>query len=147
MQYRPTAPELLTALADLLETTLLPALPPELRHQARVGAHLARMLERELTLAPASEPPDDTAPVGPGQAAARFDTTADLGTPLGAGPSDGADLRDGLGRFNGPGEELVATVGAGDEVAGDETLWAALVRVVRADLAVAKPGYDAWEGE
>ncbi|MGV9664132.1 hypothetical protein [Nocardia niigatensis] len=90
MQYRPTAPELLSALADLLETTLLPALPPELRHQARVGAHLARMLEREVTLP--AHPPD-----------------------------------------------LPAT--------DDDALWAALVPVVRADLAVAKPGYDAWEGE
>ncbi|MFE3188153.1 hypothetical protein ACFXHA_04035 [Nocardia sp. NPDC059240] len=90
MQYRPTAPELLTALADLLETTLLPALPPDLRHQARVGAHLARMLERELTLDTAPEPPSSN----------------------------------------------------------DDTLaWAALVPIVRADLAVAKPGYDAWEGE
>ncbi|MEC3956088.1 hypothetical protein VMT65_23835 [Nocardia sp. CDC153] len=90
MQYRPTAPELLTALADLLERTLLPALPPELRHQARVGAHLARMLERELTLESLPDPP---------------------------------------------------------EVTDDEALWAALVPVVRADLAIAKPGYDAWEGE
>ncbi|GAB2536461.1 hypothetical protein [Nocardia heshunensis] len=92
MQYRPTAPELLTALAELLETTLLPALPPELRHQARVGAHLARVLQRELTLHPADGLPDDP-------------------------------------------------------VADDERRWAALVPVVRADLAVAKPGYDAWEGE
>ncbi|AYF77519.1 hypothetical protein D7D52_31080 [Nocardia yunnanensis] len=91
MQYPPTAPELLTALADLLETRLLPALPPELRHEARVGAHLARMLERELSL--------DAAP--------EFDATA----------------------------------------VPEERWWAALVSVVRADLAVAKPGYDAWEGE
>ncbi|MEC3917143.1 hypothetical protein [Nocardia sp. CDC160] len=90
MQYRPTAPELLTALADLLETTLLPALPPELRHEARVGAHLARMLERELTLEAPPDPP---------------------------------------------------------EVTDDEALWAALVPIVRADLAIAKPGYDAWERE
>ncbi|MVU83779.1 hypothetical protein GPX89_41910 [Nocardia sp. ET3-3] len=91
MQYRPTAPELLTALADLLEATLLPALPPELRHQARVGAHLARMIERELTL-----------------------------------PAVSADVAD---------------------ADSEERLWEALVAQVRADLAVAKPGYDAWEGE
>lgn len=102
MQYRPTAPELLTALADLLEITLMPALPPDLRHQARVGAHLARMLERELTVGTAPEPPDEATP----------------------GVED-----------------------PGDGVADDELRWAALVSVVRADLAVAKPGYDAWEGE
>ncbi|MEU1205136.1 hypothetical protein [Nocardia sp. NPDC005825] len=93
MQYRPTAPQVLAALAELLESRLLPALPPELRHQARVGAHLARVLERELTVEP---PPESDTPVD------EFD---------------------------------------------DAALWAALVPVVRADLAVAKPGYDAWEGE
>ncbi|MFI1917405.1 hypothetical protein [Nocardia sp. NPDC020380] len=98
MQYRPTATELLTTLAELLEETLLPAVPPELRHQARVGAHLARLLERELRL-------------GPEAARRERETRAQLD------PADEAGL------------------------------WAALVEIVRADLAIAKPGYDAWEGE
>ncbi|MFJ4651323.1 DUF6285 domain-containing protein [Nocardia sp. NPDC088792] len=98
MQYRPTATELLTTLAELLEDTLLPALPPELRHQARVGAHLARLLERELRL-------------GPETARREREARADLD------PADEAEL------------------------------WAALVEIVRADLSIAKPGYDAWEGE
>ncbi|WP_327147302.1 DUF6285 domain-containing protein [Nocardia sp. NBC_01329] len=98
MQNRPTAAELLESLAELLENTLLPALPPDLRHRARVGANLARILGREVELGPA------------------------------------AVLRE---------QELLAAVPVGD----DEALWQALAEVVRADLAIAKPGYDSWEGE
>jgi len=101
VQNRPTAAELLESLAELLEDTLLPALPPDLQHRARVGANLARILGREVELGPA--------------AAARE-------------------------------AELSAAVSAG-EVDDDEALWRALTDVVRADLAIAKPGYDSWEGE
>lgn len=99
MQNRPTAAELLESLAELLEDTLLPALPPDLQHRARVGANLARILGREAEL-------------GPAAAAARE-------------------------------QELLAAVPVGD----DDALWQALTEVVRADLAIAKPGYDSWEGE
>ncbi|MCP2293810.1 hypothetical protein APR11_000214 [Nocardia amikacinitolerans] len=51
-QYRPSAPELLTALAELLEDTLLPELPEGLRHSARVGANVARILRREWEALP-----------------------------------------------------------------------------------------------
>ncbi|MEU8899637.1 DUF6285 domain-containing protein [Nocardia sp. NPDC048505] len=98
MQYRPSAAELLESLAELLEDSLMPALPPDLRHRARVGANLARIVRREVEL---------------GAAAAR---------------------REG---------ELLDAVPDGDERAR----WQALVEVVRADLAIAKPGYDGWEGE
>ncbi|WP_328393013.1 DUF6285 domain-containing protein [Nocardia sp. NBC_00416] len=98
MQNRPTAAELLESLAELLESTLLPALPPELQHRARVGANLARILGREVELGPA--------------AAARE-------------------------------KELLDAVPPGD----DEALWQALTEIVRADLAIAKPGYDSWAGE
>jgi hypothetical protein len=54
MQYRPTAAELLSALATLLDDILLPALPPGLQHQARVGGNIARILEREQLLGPAA---------------------------------------------------------------------------------------------
>lgn len=98
MQNRPTAAELLESLAELLEETLLPALPADLQHRARVGANLARILGREAELGAA--------------AAARE-------------------------------KELLEAVPAGDEAA----LWHALTAVVRADLAIAKPGYAGWEGE
>ncbi|MFC9994202.1 DUF6285 domain-containing protein [Nocardia sp. NPDC127526] len=98
MQNRPSAAELLEALAELLEGTLMPALPPALQHRARVGANLARIVQREIEFGPAA-----------GQ------------------------------REN----ELLAVVPEGDERA----LWQALTEVVRADLEIAKPGYDTWEGE
>lgn len=98
MQNRPTAAELLESLAELLEDTLLPAVPAELQHRARVGANLARILGREVHLGP------------------------------------DAAYRE---------RELLAAVPEGD----DEALWRALTEVVRADLAIAKPGYDSWDGE
>ncbi|MBF6247123.1 hypothetical protein IU471_26625, partial [Nocardia elegans] len=52
MQNRPSAAELLESLAELLEDTLLPALPPALQHRARVGANLARIVRREVELGP-----------------------------------------------------------------------------------------------
>ncbi|MFC8525676.1 DUF6285 domain-containing protein [Nocardia sp. NPDC057227] len=98
MQYRPSARELLDDLAELLGEVLLPALPPELRHRARVGANLARILAREAELGPAAAEREQRA---------------------------------------------LAALPAGDEHAE----WAALVEIARADLAIAKPGYDAWTGE
>ncbi|MGK8520212.1 DUF6285 domain-containing protein [Nocardia asteroides] len=98
MQNRPSAAELLESLAELLEQTLLPALPAELRHKARVGANLARIVRREIESGPAAVEEE---------------------------------------------RALLAAVPDGD----DDRLWAALVSVVRADLAIAKPGYDAWAGE
>jgi hypothetical protein len=96
MQYGPTVAQLLAAVAELLQNTLLPALPPGLQHQARVGANVVRIVGRELEL---------------GADAARREA------------------------------ELLAAVPADD----DDALWHALVEVVRHDLAMAKPGYDAWE--
>ncbi|MET9286648.1 DUF6285 domain-containing protein [Nocardia beijingensis] len=98
MQNRPSAAELLDSLAELLEETLLPALPAGLQHKARVGANLARIVRREIEAGPAAAQRE---------------------------------------------RELLAAVAEGD----DERLWAALVSVVRADLAIAKPGYDAWAAE
>ncbi|MEV6655477.1 DUF6285 domain-containing protein [Nocardia fluminea] len=96
MQNQPPAAELLESLAELLESTLLPALPPALQHRARVGANLARIVRREIDLAPAARRHE---------------------------------------------HELL------DAAADEHALWQALVEVVRADLAITKPGYDSWEGE
>lgn len=82
--YIPTAAELAGALAGLLDD-LQSELPSSSVHRARVGANIARILQREMTL-PAPPPAKD--------------------------PS-----------------------------------WDDLVEAVRGDLAVVKPGYDAWEGE
>lgn len=82
--FIPTAAELAGALAELLDD-LQSELPSSSVHRARVGANIARILQRELTVPPAP-PPED--------------------------PS-----------------------------------WADLVEAVRGELAVVKPGYDAWEGQ
>lgn len=82
--FIPTAMELAGALAELLDD-LQSELPSSSVHRARVGANIARILQRELT-----EPT----------------------SPLTVDPS-----------------------------------WEELVQSVRGELAVVKPGYDAWEGQ
>ena len=119
MQYRPTAGELLTTIGDLLDDELLPALPPELQHKARVAANLTRILEREWRL----------------DAEARRRERDRLAALLG---HDG-DL-DALAA------ELSARLRAGDEAAFEAAAWDVLVAVARDDLAIAKPGHDAWAG-
>ncbi|OHU80890.1 hypothetical protein [Mycobacteroides chelonae] len=84
MPFLPTAAELAGALAELLDD-LQSELPASSVHRARVGANIARILQRELTT-PSQPPADD--------------------------PS-----------------------------------WEDLAEAVRSELAVVKPGYDAWEGE
>lgn len=82
--FLPTAAELAGALAELLDD-LQSELPASSVHRARVGANIARILRRELTM-PAQPPADDSS-------------------------------------------------------------WEDLAEAVRSELAIVKPGYDAWEGE
>jgi hypothetical protein len=120
VQYRPTASELLSTLGDLLDDELLPALPVELQHKARVAANLARILERENELAPAS-----------------LRRERELLAGL-------------LGHDGEVGElaaELASRLRAGGDAEFEAAAWEVLVAVGRDDLAIAKPGHDAWEGE
>jgi hypothetical protein len=125
MQYEPSAEELLAAIAELLEDELLPALPDALKHKCRVAANLARILEREERL-------------GPGAAArerARLrDVLADSG-----GPSEANDEVE-LSR------QLARRISADDDPEFRRRAWDALVAIGRDDLAIAKPGHEAWEG-
>jgi hypothetical protein len=50
LQDRPTAPELLDAVATLLTDDIMPALDHRKRFHVRVAANLLRILEREWTL-------------------------------------------------------------------------------------------------
>ena len=52
MQYRPTAGELLTDVAALLESEVLDAVSGPLQHRVRVAANLVRVVEREIRLGP-----------------------------------------------------------------------------------------------
>jgi AcrR family transcriptional regulator len=123
VQYRPDAAELLDAVASLLEDDVIAAVPAHLQHQVRVAANLCRILEREATVGPAND------------AAER----ARLAAVLGAGDdSDLVSLRADLaGMLADP---------APIDPALDRSIRDALLATLRADLAIAKPGYDATTG-
>jgi hypothetical protein len=125
MQFEPSAQELLAAIAELLEDELLPVLPDELKHKCRVAANLVRILEREEQLGPSA--------AGREREALRvlLGETGDSG-----GGSDIAELS----------RRLANRIGSDDDPAFQRRTWDALVAIARADLAIAKPGHDAWEG-
>lgn len=122
MQDRPTAQELLEAVVELLEETLMPATEGGLRHQARVAANLCRIVGRELERGAALDGREVELLAGA----------------LGVDPGDhdaealNRDLSDRLLR--------------GDEELEPEA-WSALLEIVRGKLAVAKPGYDEYDYE
>ena len=118
MQFVPTAAELAAAIARLLEEHVGGEVPAHLQHPVRVAAHLARLLEREALLGPTN--------------AAREDAL--LTELLGAGMED-------------PQAEVATRIREADDPEFEHRAWTALVEITRLDLAVAKPGHDAWEGE
>jgi hypothetical protein len=119
MQYIPTTSNLLTTMADLLDNELLPALPPSLQHKARVAANLCRILEREHELEPAAAQREHDRLVAlVGHDGDRLELSAELAKRLRS--SSDPDF--------------------------DRAAWDAIVAIVRDDLAIDKPGHDAWEG-
>lgn len=118
MQFVPEAPDLLAAIGKLLDEKVLPAVPPELQHQVRVAAHLSTLVERELRLGPAS-------------AAREVELLTGL---LGETVDD-------------PNAAVAERIRHGDDSAFETAAWTAMVEITRNDLAIAKPGHDAWEGE
>lgn len=119
MQYRPSAEELLSAIAELLENELLPALPEALKHKCRVAANLARILEREQRLGAESAVREHE----------------QLVTLLGS-QSDSVTLS----------TELAERIRTDDDPSFQRSAWNTLVAITRGDLAIAKPGHDRWEG-
>jgi hypothetical protein len=132
MQYEPSAEDLLTAIAELLEDELLPALPEALKHKCRVAANLARILEREQRLGP--------------EALAR--ERQRLGAVLGGGgPAGGAGTAGaGTGDSMELARQLMERIKVEDDAGFERRTWEALVAIARDDLAIAKPGHDSWEG-
>jgi hypothetical protein len=118
MQDRPTASELLEAIAQLLEQGVLPATKGPLQHAVRVAGNLCHILEREARLGPAVD-------------------ARELELLTGA-LSEAAGGRDALALS----QALVARLDAGDDHALEQRAWAALVTIVRGKLAIAKPGHD-----
>jgi hypothetical protein len=125
MQYQPSAEELLAAIAELLEDELLPALPDALKHQCRVATNLARILERQEQL-------------GPGAAAREREQLRAL-----LGDDDGARVAGDVVELS---RQLARRIRADDDPGFQRRAWGALVEIARGDLAIAKPGHDAWEG-
>jgi hypothetical protein len=120
MHDRPTARELLTTIADLLEGEALRATSGLLQHQVRVAGNLCRILDRELEQAGAHEREERTR----------------LSSLLGAGPD--ADLSSLHTR-------LIERLAAGADPEFERRAWRALVEGVREKLAVNKPGYDDYD--
>jgi hypothetical protein len=119
MQDRPTAPELLVDIADLLENRVVPALDGALRHQVRVAGNLCRIIERELRLGPADDERE----------------TELLAALLDTGPAEVGELTRRL-------DERLRT---GDDLEFERRAWRILVEVVRGKLAVTKPGHDSYD--
>ncbi|MGH9214221.1 MAG: DUF6285 domain-containing protein [Acidimicrobiales bacterium] len=122
MQYEPSAIELLAAIAELLEDELLPALPDALKHKCRVAANLTRILQRQE------------------QSGFEGDTRERglLASLLGR-DEDADDLAE-LSR------RLARRITTDDDPEFQRRAWDTLVAIARDDLAISKPGHDAWEG-
>ena len=66
-----------------------------------------------------------------------------------AGAARERELIDGLlgERVDDPAAALADRLRHGDDESFEVQAWTALVEITRADLAVAKPGHDSWQGE
>ena len=121
MQPRPTAIELLAAVASVIEEQLVPALTGPAQHHARVAASLVGIVERELRLGPEADALE----------------RASLMTLLESMPDNEAVVAVA---------KALRAGGADDDAAG-AAAWPVLMDGVRRDLAIVKPGHDAWEGD
>jgi hypothetical protein len=118
MQDRPDATELLATVADFLERELLPTLEGPATYRTRVAVNLLKILEREQRLGPAARERE-------------CELLRDL-----LGISDGVDPLE-LNR------RLAAAIDAGE--VSHEAAWPALMEIARGKLAIARPGYDAYD--
>ena len=120
MQYRPTAPELLDAIADLLTNEVLPVVPSEVQHKVRVAANLSTILREEFRSGSAADERERA-----------------LLSELLASTGSTESLR----------EVLATRLRISDDADFNAKAWDVLVATSRDELAIAKPGHDAWEGE
>lgn len=119
-QFLPDAADLLGAIGRLLDDQVLAVVPADLQHKVRVAGNLAKILERESRLGPAGERRE-------------HELVAELlGEPLphDVDPATALDQR--------------LRAGVDDDLAA--RAWTACVEIARADLAIAKPGHDRYEG-
>ena len=119
MHDRPDAAELLAAIANLLEQEVMPALGGGLEYRVRVAANLARILEREAKLGPATLERERVLLEGlVGPAESVLDLNARLAARLRSGDVDRDFERRAL---------------------------EALGEIARAKLAIARPGYERYD--
>ncbi|HEX4981397.1 MAG TPA: DUF6285 domain-containing protein [Ilumatobacteraceae bacterium] len=130
MQQPPTAAELLATVVEVLSDEVVPVLTGPVQHNARVAANLVAIVERELRLG------GDAAKRERAAIAALLDVDVDVDS---NGTGDLATLRARLAA------ELRG--GMADDDTTNERVWHTLMSVVRDDLAIAKPGHDAWDGD
>jgi hypothetical protein len=131
MQHPPTASQLLTAVAELLNDEILSALSGPVQHKARVAASLVGIIEREIRLGPATR-------VEEHRLLGEILELTGQGSPMDPLISD-PDLR--LSRV-----AKALREGAASDPEIHAEVWERLMRIVRADLVIAKPGYDSWDG-
>ena len=126
MQDRPTARELLVAIARLLDDEVLAATTGPLRHRARVAANLCRIVEREFALGAEQQS-------GEAELLRELLGEVDLAAKPDAAKSETLNAR------------LVERIRG--EVAPDFERRAreVVLEIVRAKLAIAKPGYDDYD--
>ena len=127
MQDRPTAPELLDALAAMLFTEVREWVPRERRFQILVAANVCAVVARELR-----------AGAAPSQADARLFAEL-LGDDPSEPPAEAAAAQARAGA-----ERLAAALRAGELDARLDRVTAGLREHVRRKLEIARPGY--WEG-
>ena len=123
MQQRPTAAELLADISSLL-TQVIDIVPDPQKHQVRVAANLAGIVEREVVLGPGNDQAERE------RLAALLDQPVD---------TDLSTLR----------SQLLVRLSDPAPIDADESaaIYGALLETVRADLAISKPGYADWTRE
>jgi hypothetical protein len=128
MQHPPSASQLLATVADLLNEEVLPALSGPVQHKARVAASLVSIIEREIRLGPDAQREEHRL------LGEIFALTASGAVP----PGDLDALRSSVATQLRNGAASTPEVHA--------QVWERLMQIVRADLSIAKPGYDSWDG-
>jgi hypothetical protein len=127
VQQPPTAADLLAIVAEVLASEIVPALSGPAQHHARVATSLVGIVERELRLGDAAAEHE------------RAELARLLGDRLAGDPVELPELRRLLA--------IELRRGMADDPATNAEVWDVLRRVVSDDLAIAKPGHDAWEGD
>lgn len=117
MHQPPSAAQLLRTVAETLTAEAIPALTGPIQHRVRVAANIVEIVARELELGEATR-----------------ETERQLLMEI-AGNDD---------------PTVVANLlrsGAGDDPVEHDRIQQLLADIARGDLAIAKPGYDDWDGD